>query len=117
MRRHLLLAAARLALACALVPVLPWSHNTWGETPPGDGQEAMAFQLVYLGVGFAAAALFAALGSLGQFLLRRRPAALSLAIDLALFALAAAALAYGGITAHYGATAGNAHATSARSSA
>ncbi len=101
MKRHIMLALLRVLLAVGVVYALPLSHAQWGETYPGDGQQGFGFIIIFMIVGLVAAALFVGLGSLGQFLLRRRPARLTVFTDLALFLLFAGVLVYGGVTARY----------------
>jgi len=67
MKRHILLVLFRLLLAPGVVYALPVSHLKWGEHYPGDGQQAFGFIIMFFVVGFAAAAVFIGLGSLGQF--------------------------------------------------
>jgi hypothetical protein len=101
MKRHILLALFRVLLAPGVVYALPFSHIKWGERYPGDGQQAFGFIIMFFVVGFAAAAVFIGLGSLGQFLFRKRPARFTVFTDLALFLVFAGVLTYGGVTARY----------------
>jgi hypothetical protein len=101
MKRQFVLILIRLLLAILVVCALPFSHLTWGEKYPGDGQQAFGFVMTFAVIGIAAAALYFGLGSLSQFLLRRRAVRYSLLVDLGLFVLFAGVLAYGGVTARY----------------
>src|SRR5438046_4485156 len=101
MKRHIMLALLRVLLAVGLVFALPFSHAQWGSSYPGDGQQAFGFIVIFTIIGLAGAAVFVSLGSLGQFLLRRRPARLTVFTDLGLFLLFAGVLVYGGVTVRY----------------
>ena len=99
--RHALLLFLRLLLAVGVMLALPYSHSQWGEPYPGDGQHAFGIIFIFMMIGYVAAAVFIGFGSLGQFLLRRRPAHFTVIADCCLFILFAGVLAYGGITATY----------------
>jgi hypothetical protein len=101
MKRHILLALFRLLLAVGVIYALPFSHTKWGETYPGDGQQGFGFIIVFILIGLVAAAVFVGLGSLVQFLLRKRPVRLTVFADLGLFLIFAGVLIYGGVTARY----------------
>lgn len=101
MKRHTLLALLRLLLAVGVLFALPFSHLQWGESYPGDGQQAFGFIIIFTVIGFIAAAVFVSLGTLGQFFLRKRPARLTVFTDLGLFVLFSAVLVYEGVTAKY----------------
>lgn len=91
----------RLLLAVLVVLALPVSHTYWGQTYPGDGQQAFGFIVIFAVVGAIAAALFLGLGSLGQFLLRRQALRYTVIADVALFLIFAGMLVWGGVTAKY----------------
>ena len=99
--KPLVLILVRLLLAMVVVCALPFSHVTWGERYPGDGQQAFGFVMAFAVIGMAAAVLYFGLGSLSQFFLRRRALRYSLLVDLGLFILFAGVLVYGGVTARY----------------
>ena len=101
MKRHVLLVLLRLLIAVGIVFALPLSHLQWGERYPGDGQQAFGFIAIFIAIGFVAAGFFLGLGSLGQFLLRRRPSFFTALTDLALCVGFSGVLIYGGITAKY----------------
>ena len=101
MKRHVLLAVLRVALAVGVLIALPYSHMQWGASYPGDGQQASGFIAIFAVIGFVAAVLFFALGSLAQFLLRRRSPPFTVLVDLGLFLAFAGVLVYGGVTAKY----------------
>lgn len=101
MKPPILLFQLRLLLASCVVFTLPFAHSQWGETPSGDGQVAFGFLVIFGLIGFAAAALFLGLGSLGQFLLRKKAPRFTIFSDLTLFLLFAAVLIFGGVTAKY----------------
>ena len=101
MKRHILLALFRLLLALGVIFALPLSNARWGAQYPGDGQQAFGFILIFFVIGFAAAAVFVGLGSLGQFLFRKRSARFTVFVDLALFLVFAGFLIYGGVRARY----------------
>jgi len=102
MKRHVTLILGRLLLAAGVVYALPFAHMKWGENYPGDGQQGFGFIIVFLLIGVAAAALYLGLGSLAQFLLRRRAIRYTVLVDLGLFVLFAGVLVCGGVTARYG---------------
>lgn len=101
MKRHLMLTLLRVLLAVGVGYALPFSHMQWGESYPGDGQQAFGFIIIFTMIGFVAAAVFVGLGSFGQFLLRKRPARLTMLTDLGLLLLFAGVLVYAGVTASY----------------
>ena len=101
MNRHFILVLLRLLLAVVVVYALPEAHLRWGQRYHGDGQQAFGFIIAFFVIGFAAAAVFVGLGSLGQFLLRKRSARLTVFTDLALFLVFTSALIYGGVSARY----------------
>ena len=101
MKRHVLLAVLRVALSVGVLIALPYSHMQWGASYPGDGQQASGFIAIFAVVGVFAAVLFAALGSLAQFLLRRRSPRLTVLVDFGLFLAFAGVLVYGGVTVKY----------------
>jgi hypothetical protein len=101
MGRHLALALLRVLLAIGIVYALPFSHAQWGASYPGDGQQAVGFVVIFMVIGVMAATLFLVLGSLCQFLLRRRQPWLTLLVDVGLFLVLAGGLAYAGATATY----------------
>ena len=101
MKRHFVLVLVRLLLAVVVVCALPFSHVTWGERYPGDGQQAFGFVMAFALIGMAAAALYFGIGSLSQFFLRRRAVRYSVLVDLGLFVLFCVVLVYGGLTAQY----------------
>ena len=101
MKRHISLALFRLLLALGLVYALPLSHAKWGEEYPGDGQQGFGFIIIFFVIGLAAAVVFVGLGSLGQFLIRKRSARFTVFTDLTLFLVFAGVLIYGGVSARY----------------
>jgi len=101
MKRHILSALFRLLLAVGVVYALPFSHAKWGESYPGDGQQAFGFIIVFMLIGFVAAVVFFGVGSLCQFLFRKRPVRFTVFTDLVLFLVFAGVLVYGGVTARY----------------
>ena len=101
MKRQFGLLLFRLLLASGVACALPLSHLMWGETYPGDGQRGFGFLIVFLGIGLVAGLLHGALGSLGQFLLRKSRPFYTMVVDIGLFVLFVAVLIHGGITAHY----------------
>ena len=101
MKRHIMLAALRGLLAVGVLMALPVSHLKWGQPYPGDGQQAFGFIVIFFGIGLGAAFLFFVLGSLAQFVLRKRLARCTMFADLALFLLFVGILIYGGVTAKY----------------
>ena len=101
MKRHVLHAVLRLAMAVGVFSALPLSHLHWGEPYPGDGQKSMGFVMIFMVIGHVAAILFVALGSLAQFLLRRHSSLYTALVDVGLFVAFAGALVYAGVTAKY----------------
>ena len=115
MKRHILHAVLRVALAVGVLVALPFSHMQWGEPYPGDGQKAFGFIVIFIVIGLVAAVLFVALGSLAQFLLRGRSPLYTVLVDVGLFFAFAGVLVYAGLTAKYSDTPPN-HALSGPSS-
>lgn len=101
MKRHTLLFLLRLALAAGVLYALPYSHMTWGEPYPGDGQRAFGMILVFTVIGLILAAVYFCIGTGIQWGLRRKPAWWTMCSDLAISILLAGLLTYGGATAHY----------------
>src|SRR5579862_1344528 len=102
MKRHPKLILLRLLLAIGVVYALPESHLRWGERYPWhDGQQAFGFIISFFIIGMGAALVFVFLGTLAQFLLRKRPARLTVFTDLGLFIVFSGLLVYGGVTARY----------------
>lgn len=101
MKRHLPLVLLRMLLAIGVAVALPYSHEKWGETYPGDGQQAFGFIIIFAAIGVGAAALFLLFGSVAHYHLRRKRVRMTLFTDLALFILFAGLLVYGGVTAKY----------------
>jgi hypothetical protein len=107
MKRHILHAVFRIALAVGVLIALPFSHLQWGQAYPGDGQRAFGFIVIFVVIGFVAAVLFISLGSLAQYLLRTRSPLYTVLIDVGLFVAFAGILVYAGLTAQYGDTSPN----------
>lgn len=101
MKQHVLLAILRVALAGGVLIALPYSHMQWGASYVGDGQQASGFIAIFTVIGLVAAVVFVALGSLAQFLLRRRSPRFTVLVDLGLFLVFAGVLVSGGVTAKY----------------
>lgn len=101
MKRHISLALSRLFLALGVVYALPLSHANWGEPYPGDGQQGFGFVITFFVIGLAAGVAFVGLGSLGQYLFRKRSARFTVFTDFALFLVFAGVLIYGGVSARY----------------
>ena len=101
MKRNNSVALLRGILALGVVFALPFSHLMWGKPYPGDGQEAFGFLIIFTFIGMVAAVVFGGLGTLGQFLLRRRETRLTVFVDIGLFLLVSGVLVYGGIKAKY----------------
>ncbi len=83
------------------MPTLPLSHAYWGQPYPGDGQKGFGILMMLALFGMAVAAVYLVLGSVGQFMLRRRAFRASLLLDLTLFVLISLILAIVGVTAKY----------------
>lgn len=98
--RNFLLVLLRVLLAPGVVYALPLSHIKWGNDYPGDGN-ALGFILIFKAIGFVAAAVFLSVGSLCQFLLRKRRSKFTVFTDLGLFLLLSGLLIYSGVTAKY----------------
>ena len=104
MKRHIFHALFRTALAVGVLIALPFSHMQWGQAYPGDGQRAFGFIVIFLVIGVVAALLFFFLGSLAQYLFRRRSPLYTVLVDVGLFVAFAGVLVYAGLTARYGET-------------
>jgi hypothetical protein len=96
-----LLAVLRFAQAVGVFIALPLSHLHWGESYPGDGQKSIGFIMIFMVIGSLAAILFVALGSLAQFLLRKRSSLYTALVDVGLFVAFAGFLVHAGVTAKY----------------
>ena len=101
MIRHVMLITARFFMERVITYALPYSHIQWGNPYPGDGQQAFGFILIFALIGVVAATIFFTGGTLARYLLRKRTALLTLAVDLFLFSVFAGMLVYGGVTAVY----------------
>ena len=101
MKRHALLILLRVVLAAGILYALPYSHMTWGEPYPGDGQEAFGMIMVFTLIGAGCALAYLVVGAAVQFLLRRKPWRWTAITDAGMFLLLTGLLTYGGITAHY----------------
>lgn len=101
MKRHIMLTLLRLLLAVGVRYALPFSHIQWGMPYPGEGQQAFVIIIIFSIFSLVAAGVFFGLGSLGQFLLRKRPARLTLLTDLGLLLLFTGILVHAGVTARY----------------
>lgn len=99
--RNLALELLRAGLALLIIPVMPMAHLRWGEECPGGGPSGFAFIFVFIATGIIAAIAFGVVGSIGQYLLRRRAPSATIALDLMLFAAIACGLVYLGTTAEY----------------
>jgi hypothetical protein len=80
---------------------MPLAHLQWGNSYPGDGQQASGFIIVFAAIGLVAGAIFLLIGSLGQFLLRKRPLPFTVLADLGLFLAFAAVLVLAAVSARY----------------
>ncbi|MDR1011231.1 MAG: hypothetical protein LBM04_08945 [Opitutaceae bacterium] len=101
MKRHVLPALFRVILGICLIYAPPLSHMEWGREYPGDGQQAFGIIIMLFFIGSVVAAIFIIMGTLGQILLRRKPASFTICMDLTLFVLIAGVLSILGITAEY----------------
>jgi len=95
------LVALRVVLSGGVLVALPFSNLQWGASYPGGGPDALAFIGIFGFIGLLAALLFVAVGSLAQFLLRRRAPRYTVLVDVVLFLAFAGALSYAGVTARY----------------
>lgn len=80
---------------------MPMSHAHWGQSFPGDGQQAFGFVIIFGVISIIAAFVFFFAGTLAQIVFRRRPPRLTVLTDIALFVLFAGVLVYAGVTATY----------------
>ena len=100
-KRHLPPILARIPLAVVVTYAMSLSHNWWGGTYPGDGQKAFAFLILFGLIGLGAALTYFVLGSLCQFLLRKRPVRFTWIADGALCGLFTLILLIAGANTHY----------------
>jgi hypothetical protein len=98
---HFLQFLLRIFLTFIIMLVLPLSHHLWGEPYPGDGQKGFGILMMLAVFGMAVATVYFLVGSMGQFLLRRRSFQIAVKLDLILFVLIALVLAIAGVTARY----------------
>jgi hypothetical protein len=101
MKQHSLLALLRLALAVPIAYAMPMSHSQWGQSYPGDGQQAFGFVIIFGVISIVAALVFLFVGSLAKIFIRRRAPRYTAITDLVLFALFTGVLVYAGVTAKY----------------
>jgi hypothetical protein len=101
MVKHISLALLRLMFAYVVMQSMAFAHARYGAEYPGGGQQADGFVLLFLTVGTAAALVYFVVGSVLQFLMRRRSVYSILLADASLCALFAGALAFAGATASY----------------
>lgn len=90
------LVVPRVVLSVGVAFALPFSQQHWGASCP-----SMGLVLLFMVIGWLAAMLFVALGSLAQFLLRRQRPRVTVLVDVLLFLALAGALSYAGVTARY----------------
>jgi ABC-type Fe3+ transport system permease subunit len=92
---------ARLAGALLVAAALPVAHLNFGEMYPGDGQQEFGFIIMFTIVGFGAAFVYLMAGTLGHYLVRKRPLRTKLWVEVGVLLIFLIPLVYGGITAHY----------------
>lgn len=99
--QHALLVLIRLVGAVLIALSLPYAHATWGETYPGDGQQAFGFIVIFMLIGEGAGILYFVSASVLHFLLRRKRFQWILLFDLVLISMLVLLLSYAGVTAKY----------------
>ena len=98
---HALLVLIRSVGAVLIALSLPFAHATWGETYPGDGQQAFGFIIIFMLIGIGAGILYFVSASVLHFLLRRKKFQWILLCDVALISILVLFLIYAGVTAKY----------------
>ena len=99
--QHALLIVTRIAGAILIARSLPYAHGAWGETYPGDGQQAFGFIVVFSLIGIGVGIFYFLSASVLHFLLRRKRFRWALLCDLILITILALLLGYAGVTAKY----------------
>ena len=100
-KRHLPPILARIPLAVVVTYAMSLSHNWWGGTYPGDGQQAFAFLILFALIGLGAAFAYFVLASLCQFLLRKHPVRFTWIADGVLCGAFTLVLLIAGADTHY----------------
>jgi hypothetical protein len=93
--------AARLVGMVLVAAALPFSHTTFGENYPGDGQQAFGFIIMFMVIGFGAAFIYLFTATLIYFFIRRKSFRIRFWTEFAVLFGFILLLAYAGITAHY----------------
>jgi hypothetical protein len=101
MKKHFGLVAIRLLFAFIIAKTLVFSNIHWGETYPGDGQEAFSFVILFALLGLAVAVAYFVVGCIVQAVLRRKNIMTVLIVDVIMALALISILAVGGINAHY----------------
>ena len=104
MKKHIGLLAIRLLFALLISKTLAFSHIHWGETYPGDGQQAFGFVIAFALLGLAVAAAYFVVGCIVHAALRRKTMMPVLIVDVIMALTLISILTVGGIKAHYGET-------------
>ncbi len=101
MVKHTSLILLRLFFAYIVFRAMAFAHVRSGAQYPGDGQQAFGFVAFFLVLGAVAALIYFVLGSMLQFLRRRKSGYSILLVDALLCLLFAGALTFAGATANY----------------
>jgi len=101
MKKHVGLVAIRLLLAFLISKTLTFAHVHWGETYPGDGQEAFSFVIIFMLLGLAIAVTYFVVGCIVHAVLRRKTMVTVLIVDVIMALALISVLAVCGIKAHY----------------
>jgi MFS family permease len=93
--------AAR-AIGMALVAAaLPVANTTFGESYPGDGQQAFGFLITFMVVGFGAAFVYLITATLAHFIVRKKTLRTRWWVEAGVLFAFVGTLIYAGLTAHY----------------
>jgi len=93
--------AGRLVGMVLVAATLPFSHITFGEHYPGDGQHAFGFIIIFTVVGFGAAFVYLFTATLIYIFIRAKSFRIRFWIEFAVLLGFILSLTYAGITAHY----------------
>lgn len=95
------LIAMRMAGMVLVTMTMPLAHEKFGETYPGDGQQAFGVLIFFSIIGFAAAIVYMITATLAHFLVMKETMQTKLWVEVGILLAFISVLAYLGITAQY----------------
>ena len=99
--RHVGHVLLRIALAVPVAIGLPLAHLSWGHRLPEGGPTALGFLITFALIGLGAGVAYLVVGSVAQYLLRRRVACVTVFVDLAVCVVLTGIMAWAGVTASF----------------